>query len=69
MAKTIGLVVKPDPHAVSRGDELETWLKTNGCDVLRLPSDAPPLAASRSERGMAPADLFCVVVLGGMAPF
>jgi NAD+ kinase len=69
MAKTIGLVVKPDPHAVSRGDELETWLKTNGCDVLRLPSDAPPLAASRSERGMAPADLFCVVVLGGDGTF
>lgn len=69
MAKIIGLVVKPDPHAVSRADELETWLKTNGCDVLRLPSDAPPLAASRSERGMAPADLFCVVVLGGDGTF
>lgn len=69
MAKTIGLVVKPDPHAVRHADALERWLKTNGCSVLRLPSDAPPLAASRSDRDMAPTELTCVVVLGGDGTF
>lgn len=69
MARIVGLVVKPDPDAMRHADALETWIKANGCEVLRIQSDAGPLAAASSERGMAPATLFCVVVLGGDGTF
>ncbi|MBI5551083.1 MAG: NAD(+)/NADH kinase [Desulfobacterales bacterium] len=65
MAKNIGLVVKPDPHARRHADDLEQWLKAKGHGVVRRPSDADSPTASRSGHEAAPADLSFVLVLGG----
>lgn len=65
MAKNIGLVVKPDPHARRHADDLERWLKAKGHGVVRRPSDADSPTAPRSDHEAAPADLSFVVVLGG----
>jgi len=65
MAKNLGLVVKPDPHARRHADELERWLKAKGHGVVRRPSDADSPTAPRPDHEAAPADLSFVVVLGG----
>jgi NAD+ kinase len=65
MAKNLGLVVKPDPHARRHADELERWLKAKGHGVVRRPSDADSPTAPRPDDEAAPADLSFVVVLGG----
>lgn len=69
MARTVGLVVKPDPAARRHADQLETWLGDNGCRVLRLQSDAAPPSVAPSESETTADDLFCVVVLGGDGTF
>ena len=65
MAKNIGVVVKPDPHARRHADDLERWLKARGHNVMRRPSDADTPTVPRPGDEAAPADLSFVVVLGG----
>lgn len=69
MARTIGLVVKPDANARQQADALEQWLQGKGCDVVRMASDASPLANARPGKSVPPTDLSCVVVLGGDGTF
>jgi NAD+ kinase len=63
--KTIGLVVKHDPKALQKADELEKWLQKKGCGVVRKASDTPYSSAVPKAHHTAPVDLFCVLVLGG----
>ncbi|HSM73667.1 MAG TPA: NAD(+)/NADH kinase [Desulfobacterales bacterium] len=70
MTKRIGLVVKKDQEAVKKAAALEAWLKSRGCAVVRKESSLP--ANRRISEGAAPpapADLFCVFVLGGDGTF
>ena len=68
MAKKIGLVVKNDARALDKAGELEKWLISKGCDVVRKSTAAPQHTLPQAEAG-APRDLFCVVVLGGDGTF
>lgn len=70
MGKTIGLVVKEDERAIQHADALEQWLRAKKCDVIRKPSD-PPRCNSDAQHAedLAPAHLFCVLVLGGDGTF
>jgi NAD+ kinase len=70
LTKRIGLVVKKDQEAVKKAAALEAWLKSRGCAVVRKESSLP--ANRRISEGAAPpapADLFCVFVLGGDGTF
>jgi NAD+ kinase len=69
MARKIGLVVKPDPNARRHADTLEQWLKDKGCEVVRQASVLPLSSKTAGAHSEAPADLFCVVVLGGDGTF
>jgi len=69
VAKTIGLVVKNDPRAQEKAVELEKWLKTKGCGVIRTSADPPQHALPQSNGEGAPQGLYCVVVLGGDGTF
>lgn len=69
MAKTIGLVVKPDTDARRHADDLERWLQEKGCAVVRMASDASPLSNARPGKSTSPTYLSCVVVLGGDGTF
>jgi len=69
VARTLGLVVKNDARAMEKADELEKWLKTNGCQVVRKASDPPNNKYPRGNPELAPQNLFCVVVLGGDGTF
>ena len=69
MAKTIGLVVKHDVRALEKAGELENWLLSKGCRVVRKPAG---LSAENRDLGVEnglPEKLFCVVVLGGDGTF
>ena len=70
MSKKIGIVVKPDPSAVQKATELETWLKEKGMTVIykknRLSDSRVPC---QRETRAAPADLFCTFALGGDGTF
>lgn len=65
MDHTIGLVVKSDPKAQTQALALEKWLKAKGCRVLRKADTE----AVSNVANAAPADLFCVLVLGGDGTF
>ncbi len=69
MAKTIGLVVKPDPNAVRHADALHTWLLERGCGVVRKANE--PSSSDDADSGLqpAPVNLYCIVVLGGDGTF
>jgi NAD+ kinase len=69
VAKTLALVVKNDPRAMAKADELEKWLKKKGCQVVRKASDPPNSKYPHNAPDIAPQDLFCVVVLGGDGTF
>jgi NAD+ kinase len=62
--KKIGLVVKADPQARRKADEMAAWLDRRGVGVMRrdnrLDSGAPP---------GSPDDLDCLFVLGGDGTF
>lgn len=63
----IGLVVKEDPEAKRKADELEKWLGSKNVDVVRkgyLTSDR-----ISDKKQNAPSGLFCVFVLGGDGTF
>jgi NAD+ kinase len=66
--KKIGIVVKADPQVIRKADDLEQWLQTRGVETLRRESP-PPQRGMLSGDGAAPADLFCILVLGGDGTF
>ena len=68
-SKKIGLVIKPDDKARQHADALDAWLLKQGCQVVRMASDATPLSAPNPTQAQAPEDLFCTVVLGGDGTF
>jgi NAD+ kinase len=61
--------VKVDSNATRRGIELEKWLIDRGVDVVRKESSLPGFDLSREAKSPAPADLFCIFVLGGDGTF
>lgn len=67
--KTIGLVVKADAKASEKADELQRWLESKGIEVIRKKTTAPGRKNTRKVPKSAPADLFCVFVLGGDGTF
>lgn len=69
MAKTIGLVAKHDDRAMEKAGDLERWLQTKGCRVVRKPSDSSFLNTDVGIESCPPEDLFCVIVLGGDGTF
>ena len=66
--KKIGIVVKADPQVIRKADDLEQWLQTRGVETLRRESP-PPQRGMLSGDSAAPADLFCILVLGGDGTF
>ena len=69
MTKRIGLVVKNDPRAIRKADELENWLMSQKIHVYRKENAPQTLAVGGQETSHAPDDLFCVLVLGGDGTF
>jgi NAD+ kinase len=67
--KTIGIVVKTDPTVSRKADELEDWLSEKGVKTLRKESRLPQLDHPSGMLEQAPADLFCILVLGGDGTF
>jgi NAD+ kinase len=65
----IGLYVKKDKRAGKKADEFETWLQTKNIEVVRKESSPPGLHSPANNKISAPADLFCVFVLGGDGTF
>ena len=68
MLKKIGIVVKADPLVSAKADDLEQWLQDRGVKTLRRES-APPQRGKRTGDSSAPADLNCILVLGGDGTF
>lgn len=69
MAKKIGLVVKPDADAERHAQALAAWLATQGCTVVQKARDTAAFAVADPNAPSAPADLYCVIVLGGDGTF
>ncbi len=69
VVKKIGLVVKADAEAHRKADELEAWLSNRGASVLRKDNPPPEKRVAASVPARAPADLFCIFVLGGDGTF
>jgi len=67
--KKIGLVVKIDPKAIQKADELEKWLGSKKVRVIRKESAPPDRRLKAQRKTQAPDDLFCVFVLGGDGTF
>jgi NAD+ kinase len=67
--KKIGLVVKSDAKAKRKADELEKWLRSKKIEVIRKKTAAPGQKKADKNLPGAPADLFCIVVLGGDGTF
>jgi NAD+ kinase len=63
----IGLVVKNDSNARRKADEFESWLKARCTEVIRR--ESLPFKHERGKPPSAPADLFCIFVLGGDGTF
>ena len=67
--KKIGLVVKSDPKAKSKADELEKWLHSRKIEVIRKKTTAPGQKNAEENLSPAPSDLECIFVLGGDGTF
>jgi NAD+ kinase len=67
--KNVGLVVKADPEAETKADELERWLGKRKIRAFRVPSPKPVRGAADRALASAPEDLDCVLVLGGDGTF
>lgn len=70
--KRIGIVVKDQKEAIAKADQLETWLKAKGIQVL-IRKNIPTPITSRDclveNIEKAPSDLSFIVVLGGDGTF
>ncbi|MDY6987550.1 MAG: NAD(+)/NADH kinase [Thermodesulfobacteriota bacterium] len=70
--RRIGIVVKDQEKALEKASELESWLKSQGIEVLCRKNIPAPIT---SRHGLvenipkADADLSCVVILGGDGTF
>lgn len=69
MTKAIGLVVKNDSAVSRKADDLEKWLRSKGCQVIRKTSGPPRYEGGYKTYSQAPDGLFCVFVLGGDGTF
>ena len=67
--KKIGLVVKIDEEAHKKADEFENWLKLKDAEVIRKENAPADRIFNEIDKTQAPADLFCVFVLGGDGTF
>jgi NAD+ kinase len=67
--KRIGLFVKNEDKAEKKADELESWLKSKGVDVLRKEGLPSGLKIAGKKISLAPIDLLCIFVLGGDGTF
>jgi NAD+ kinase len=70
--KKIGIVVKAQKDATDKADELETWLKAKGIQVLTRQNIPGPITSRHclvKNIAKAPRDLACIVVLGGDGTF
>ena len=67
--KKIGIVVKADREARKKAEELEKWLDSRNVDIIKIESSPPNRGKSEIEDSLAPADLYCVFVLGGDGTF
>jgi NAD+ kinase len=66
--KRIGLIVKDDQRARRKADQFANWLRSQNVEIVER--EALPARAAGVDRGVgAPADLFCVFVLGGDGTF
>ena len=69
IVKTIGIVVKTDPTVSRKADELQRWLAEKGVETVRKESRPPQSDRPSGMLEHAPADLFCILVLGGDGTF
>ena len=67
--KKIGIVVKRDPRAMDKADELQQWLLARKVQIVRRESFPPTSEHTSEPASPAPSDLFCVFVLGGDGTF
>ena len=68
--KKIGLVVKIDPEAELQADKLQHWCENKGVSVFRRPTAyTTPSSVLQNKKELAPADLDCVLVMGGDGTF
>jgi NAD+ kinase len=67
--ENIGLVVKADPEAAEKADELERWLEKQGIRAIRIRSPKPDRGVPGRAQAEAPPELDCVFVLGGDGTF
>ncbi len=69
--KRIGLYVKHDEEAIRKADQLAHWLDSRKIRVVRKEAYFPESqhGAGAKKQETAPADLFCVFVLGGDGTF
>lgn len=71
--KKVGLVIKPDSQAEKTANEFTEWLADKAIVVVRTKSSSlggtGATEYKHSETTRAPADLFCVFVLGGDGTF
>lgn len=67
--KKIGLVVKVDDEAQKKAEAFEKWLKNHDVAVIRKEDPPGDRLFSTGAGTIAPADLFCIFVLGGDGTF
>ncbi len=67
--KKIGIIVKADPAVSPKADALERWLVGKGVETLRRESRPPHTGQLGENIDRAPADLDCILVLGGDGTF
>jgi NAD+ kinase len=69
--KRIGLYIKKDEEAIRKADALEKWLCSKHIEVIRKQVYFPEVndEDATKQHDVAPADLFCVFVLGGDGTF
>ncbi|CAN2040925.1 NAD kinase [Candidatus Magnetomoraceae bacterium gMMP-15] len=66
----IGIIVKPDHKVSKNANDLESWLKARGVEIVRKKSLAPfKNLLQQKHHEKAPHDLACVFVLGGDGTF
>ncbi len=67
--RNIGIVVKPDPEAMTKAEELETWLGARQIRVSRIRARMPSRERSSLPGPEPPQELDAVFVLGGDGTF